>query len=557
MKQLIILLFSIILLSSCASQKNLSVAPAKTFDADNKSIPEPEEIEENQIWDIVDHTFFFQVRRYLDLGYTTRQIGRLLTLGKIPPKQADNINKLDEPPNSSWYTKRHYHNPMTLEELAKGPDKTEGPSMDGKWEIIKGKFEGGTAGFWIKDSRGDRYILKFDSPGNTELGSASEAIVTKILHACGYNVPQNQIIYFDPSIFVIGKKATVPTADKRKRPMEQKDLQKILDGIEPAADGKLRCISSKFLPGKPVGVFNYDGTRKDDPNDRVDHEHRRELRALQVIGSWLNDADRRAANTLDVFEKNDDGGKYIRHYIIDMGSALGSNNLFPHPPKYGNEYVWDPGEVGKSIAGLGFYKKPWEDPIPQKFSELGYFENETFDPSAWYPTYPNPAMENCTNLDGFWGAKIVMSFSDEEVRTLVEQGKYSNPEATKEMTRLLIERRDMIGNYWFRQVNPLDKFNFRNNEFSFKDLAVEGNLVKTEDTTYEYFLIDSNCKKIGEKRISKTTTWEIPSECKSGEFYGFEIKTKRKDEKPSKTVKVFFGTKPDNSWEIAKIWREN
>ena len=33
----------------------------------------------------------------------------------------------------------------------------------------------------------------------------------------------------------------------------------------------------------------------------------------------------------------------------DMGSAFGSNNLMPHLPKYGNEYVWDPGNVAKSI----------------------------------------------------------------------------------------------------------------------------------------------------------------------------------------------------------------
>ncbi|MCC7429572.1 hypothetical protein IT568_01895 [bacterium] len=544
-----------VLLAGCTSNKKLSLAPAKNFDADNKNIEKPQEIEENQIWDIVDHTLFFQIRRYLDLAYTTRQFGRLVTLGAIPPKQADNVNKFDEVPNSSWYTQRHFHKSMTLEELAKGADTTKEPSQDGKWEIVGGKFEGGTAGFTIKDAKGDRYILKFDSKGNTEMGSASEVIATKILYACGYNVPQNQVVYFEPSIFVIGEKATVPTPDKQKRKMTQEDLEKILKNIEPTKDGKLRCVASKFLSGKPVGVFNYDGRRKDDLNDKVDHENRRELRALQVIGSWLNDADRRAANTLDMFVTDEKGNSYVKHYLIDFGSCLGSNNLFPHPPKYGNEYVWDAGTIGKSILGLGFYKKSWEEPQKMKYASLGYFENKTFNPAAWYPTYPNPAMELCTNSDAFWGAKIVMSFSDEAVATFVQQGKYSNPEAEQEMTRLLIERRDLIGKYWFTQVNPLDKFEISGNIFSFVDLAVLGKLEDPNQTSYEYFLIDGNSSKLSQKMFSNQTSWKIPSSCEQNKFYGFEIRTQR-NKKLSKWLKIYFGYK-DGKWILAKIEREN
>ena len=64
-------------------------------------------------------------------------------------------------------------------------------------------------------------------------------------------------------------------------------MEAILDNIIPQPDGTLRCVASKFLSGKPVGIFDYHGRRPDDANDRVDHEHRRELRAL--LGDRLVD----------------------------------------------------------------------------------------------------------------------------------------------------------------------------------------------------------------------------------------------------------------------------
>lgn len=537
-----------------ASKPALTTKPIKWVDADNRFIPEPVEIEENQIWDIIDHTFFYQVSKVLDLGWSARRMGNVV--GVVDERQADNVNALDEVPHSSWYENRHFFDRLSPQELLAGPGHAQ-PDTSGTWEIYAGKFEGGTAGFTIKDSKGQLYLLKFDSEGNNEMGSAAEVIATKFLHAAGYNVPQNSIVYFDPDILIIGERARVPDGAGGKRPMTSDDVQGILNQIKVQDNGRLRCVASKFLSGVPVGIFDYHGVRDDDPNDRVKHQHRRELRGLRVLGSWMNDADRRAANTLDMYVTDENGRRYVKHYLIDMGSAFGSNNLMPHLPKYGNEYVWDPGNVAKSLLALGLFRKPWEEPLPMKYPELGYFENDTFRALKWVPTYPNPAFERCTGRDGYWGAKILMSFSDEDIATCVSAGQYSNPDAAKELTRLLIERRDMIGTYWFGRVNPLDRFWIDQSGLYFQDLAVSGKLELAENTTYEYTVIDANGQKRGVPQTitGKNRRVPIPESVKSNQYFALQLRTKRGGKNWSLPTSVYCYVWESGKYQIVRVDR--
>jgi hypothetical protein len=545
-----------LLLSACGSGSKLTREPIKWVDPDNSSIREPKEIEENQIWDIVDHTFFYPIGKMLDLGYTGRRIGS--ALGIAPPREADNLNALDEAPNSSWFTNRHFLKPMSQDEIRIGPGIAQ-PDTSGPWTITAGKFEGGTAGFTIKDSTGQLYLLKFDSEDNNEMGSAAEVIATKLLHAAGYNVPPNSVVYFDPAILRIGEKTTVPDGKGGKRPMLESDKQGILDNIIPQPDGRLRCLASRFLENEAiVGIFDYHGLRRDDPNDRVRHHHRRELRGLRVIGSWMNDADRRAANTLDVYIEEDDGRRYVKHYLIDMGSTFGSNNLMPHLPKYGNEYVWDPRTVGRSLVSFGLYRKPWEEPLPMPYPELGYFENKTFRPEGWVPTYPNVAFQRCTAHDGYWGAKLVMSFSDKDIATAVEAGRFSNTKAAQELTRLLAERRDMIGSFWFQKVNPLDKFWMDPSGLHFTDLAVSGGLMSAGDAAYSYRLLDGQGVARGQMKSSKEVRpLPVPDDLATGTYYGFEITANRKGWGLSQATRVYFYLDEKRQCQIVRVERES
>jgi hypothetical protein len=490
------------LAGGCAGSRPYTLGPVKTVDPDDQPIAMPEERVESMYWDRIDLSVFHQLEKPINLNWTGRKVGR--AVGLADAKQADNVNVLDEPPRSSWWTPRHFYEEMTPNELAIGPNDRSttgeaGPDTSGAWTVTRGKFEGAGRGFQIEDPRGDRYLIKLDGPNWPELTSSAEVISTKILYAAGYYVPQNTITFFDPDQLVISDDAEVRDGGGA-RPMQRSDIDEMLAPYPRQRGGRIRAMASKFVDGRPLGPFDFQGRVSDDPNDRVRHEHRRELRGLRVIGSWLNDADRRAANTLLVYTDE----QYIKHYLIDMGSTLGANASGIHRPIHGQAYMIDQRLIPQAWLSFGAFEFPWldYDPTPM-YPSVGYFRADVFKPGEWVPTYPNPAFEKMSLRDAFWGAKIVMSFSDEDLRAIMETAHMSNPAAEAHLLDILKQRRDMIGRYWFARINPLDRFRItpfetevasatseaaasRLRALAFDDLAVTGQLETAQASTYAY-----------------------------------------------------------------------
>lgn len=492
---LLYLVAMLIIASGCSSSKPYTLRPVKTFDPDTAAIPEPNEHASYQYWDRIDNTIFHQLEKPLDLNNVFRSAGQLFGIADAEP--ADNVNHLDEVPESSWYTYRHYHDTMTTRELARGPNTLK-PDTSGKWTIFSAKMEGANPGFFIEDASGNRFLIKFDGPNNPELATSASVIGTKIFYAAGYNVPEATITYFDPEQVTIGEGVQVMEKGK-KRPMTREDYREIISNKTTNTDGKIRAVASKFVDGKIVGPWAFEGTRKDDPNDRVAHEHRREVRGMRVISSWLNDTDRRDANTMSIY--TDDG--YIKHYVQDFGNTLGANGAFIHTPIYGQAYLIDPRYMTLSALTLGMYVTPWEIVDTQAHiphPSVGYYRADIFKPGRWVSAHPLPAYENMTLRDAFWGAKIVMSFSNEDLEAIVETGKLTNPEAEEYLTDILKKRRDKIGRYWFSRINPIDKFQATRDgsrlTLAFKDLGVEGELFDADDTFYEYSVATTDGKQL-------------------------------------------------------------
>ena len=386
--------------------------------------------------------------------------------------RALNINTLDEVPDSSWFTNRIGRMRVPTADLVRGPDRLDAISLEG-WVVSSGKSTGVQPGFRMTDPQGHLHQIEFDPPSNAELATGAEIIGTAFYHAFGYNTVDVYLAELDPDRLVISPQATQfdPLLGERRK-LTRRDVDNVLRRAARQANGKYRVLVSRFADGTPLGNFRYYGTRPDDPNDIVPHEHRRELRAARVFGAWLNHDDSRGVNSLDMLV-DEAGRRFIRHYMFDFGSIMGSGTIFPQAHRPGNEYIleWKPGWL--TLATLGIYARPWTRiAYPEAPPSAGRFEADAFRPEAWKPEYPNVAFDNMRPDDAFWAAQIIAQFDAEIVRALVEKARYSDPRTTTYLTRTLMQRREKVLTLWLTQVNPLVDFAIdRDHRLTFANIA--------------------------------------------------------------------------------------
>ena len=524
--------------SGC-SGRNQFIPPPGIPDDTNHVTLQPESRKIPVIYDGIDKVSFQQIRESLDFSRQLRHLA-----GK--PKQALNINAFDEVDNSSWFTNRNAIKPLSLEEIARGPNVGSGPEVSGIWTIIRAKLEGVTPGFTIRDSRGKMYLVKFDPKGYSELATGAEVISTKLFFAAGYNTPENYLVYFHPDILRLEGDVKFIDEKGHKAFMTGEDLEKILKKIEILPDGRIRAMASKYVPGTPIGPFTYQGRRKDDPNDFIPHQHRRELRGLEVMCGWLKHTDTKDGNSLDSYV-TENGRSYVRHFLIDFGSTLGSAAHSPFSPEAGYVNQFDPKDILENTITLGLKVEGWEKQTEYQFASIGRYRSDPFEPDKFKSNLPNPAFDLMTNLDGYWGAKLVTSFTYKQLEAVVKQGEYSDPEAEAYLLKTITERRDIIGRYWFSLINPLDNFELDRDpegtqNLRFVDLAVERNLELEDQSKYRYDLrVDGKILK-KEVDLGNSKSIVIPDDLPSikNQQLEFTIRIERNgDGKWSKWVKVY------------------
>jgi hypothetical protein len=441
-------------LSACLLASTLSArpAPAQKFlsddpvrrDRDDLPIARPGEIELSTAWDVIEHSFAH----------------RPSPDEPIPPAQ--NVNTLGEVPDSTWFTNRIGARSMPLEEILQGPNAGSGPDLS-EWVVIRGKSGGITPGFTIRDARGDVYFLKVDPDDHFGLSTGAELIGSRLFHAFGYFVPETWIVYQERARIRVGEGATLRQRGGKPRPMRDEDVDAMLRRAARLPDGRVRFVAGKAVPGAVIGPHKYEGTRGDDPNDVIPHEHRRELRGYRVFSAWLNHDDSRAANSINTWIETAPGEGHVVHYLQDFSSMLGSGSNYrreiaPQNPRAGNEYILELAPLLKTALSLGLWQRPWHAFEYRVYPQVGAIEADGFDPERWKPEYPNPAFERMLPEDAFWAARIVSKVPDAAIRAIVALADLRAPEAEAHLVRMILARRDKVLARYFTLLQPLAEF---------------------------------------------------------------------------------------------------
>jgi hypothetical protein len=391
--------------------------------------------------------------------------------------RAGDVNTIDEVPDSSWFTNRVLAHPIALDDMTRGPVTQPGPAP-GRLTVTRAKPAGVTPGFVMQDARGVLWFVQFDARGWPEAASGATVVSNRLFHAIGYWQTENHVAYIRREDLSIGPKAMVDTSSGRKRRLSWGDLDTVMQRAEKQRDGSYRIMASRAVPGTPLGGFKYNGTRPDDPNDVVPHEHRRALRALRVFGAWLNLVDMKAGNTLDAIV-DENGKRRVRHYLQDVGSTLGDGGVAPRDYDEGFEALLVPNLVWKRLVSFGFYTVPWQHANYSEYRSVGRIEAEAFDPATWTPRVPPASWFTMRPDDAFWAARRVAAFSDDMIRAAVRAGQYSDKVAETFLGDMIIARRDKIARAYLPAVNPLVDFSLDGQgTLRFENAAVEAGVSK-------------------------------------------------------------------------------
>jgi hypothetical protein len=403
------------------------------------------------------------------------------------PEHAHDVSSIDEVPASSWFEPRIGVRELTPVQLECGPRGCEHVRAlaSGVFKALKVKDAGTAPGLLVEDAGGARYLLKVD-PVLPEAETAAEVVVQRLIWAAGYHVPNNDVVY-------LAREQVTPASGGK---VKSDDIDRVFEHAPLDKHGRARVLLSQFLEGIAIGGFPMLGVRADDPNDRIPHQHRRSVRALQQFFAWLGQTDVKEANTLDMWIETDAANElgYVRHHQLDFGKSLGVWGLSgrerdafaPH---------FDYANATSSLFAFGLESWPWEDLEGPPLRGVGRFEAERFEPESYSPTNPYAPFLYVDRFDRYWAAKIIARFSREHLAAAIRAGRYSDPAARAYLLETLIARQRKVVREGFAELSTLDHFEVvaqTGESFALcaQDLAVATGFLRPQYTRYTVGVYD-------------------------------------------------------------------
>jgi hypothetical protein len=394
--------------------------------------------------------------------------------GPVVDRHAQNVNTIDEVPDGPFYVNRAGRLELTPQLVARAANTDDGPAP-GPWTVVAAKSDGVTPGFTIRDTANTLWFIKFDPVGWKGMATGTEVVAAKLFWAVGYHTVEYHIAQLQRSSLVVDDEAKIAPVDEAERKMQTADIDRLLSSADRDADGTYRIILSRAAPGRPVGRIRFDGTRADDPNDVVPHQHRRELRGYKVFAAWLNHVDAKGINSIATLV-TENGRSFIRRYLLDFGSALGSAAIGPREGWEGYEELFEkPGEIGKRILSFGFRVPEWRTMDWYESPAVGRLPltHDQWDPRQWAPHISNAAFDHMRPDDAFWAAEKMTYITDAMIDAAIREGRFGNEEAERQLARVIRERRQRILQTYLPAINPITRPVVEGNTLQFHNAAVE------------------------------------------------------------------------------------
>ena len=397
------------------------------------------------------------------------------------------------------------------------------------------------------------YLLRFDPEGLLEMATGAEMVASRFFYALGYFVPENYVVYFGRDDLTLADGGESVTSSGGTRDIIEKDVDLFLNTVARDPERGYRAVATR-LPASwegLLGPYQVYGTRSDDPNDIVPHEHRRDQRGLFVFSAWLNHNEMSAVNTLDTIVLQNDV-PVIRHHLVDFYSSLGSGGTDRKESWRGNEKTYDFDKAFKNIVGMGVYTPRWMRSRHPRYRATGRFGYEYFEPERWTPNALIAPFANRLPDDTYWAARQVMTFTDDDIRTIVSTGRYSDPRAEAWIAESLIERRNRIGATYFAKVLPLDDFEVVDGELQFEDLEVRYGFVGSREHAVRWGTFDNEAET--RQRIgADSTSHELPPQAAAAAAGTYFAATITAGE-PDKSVEVYV-RKETSGFEVVGVER--
>jgi hypothetical protein len=222
--------------------------------------------------------------------------------------------------------------------------------------------------------------------------------------------------------------------------------------------------------------------------------------------AWIGSFDASMINTLDSLVE-EDGRRFVRHYLIDFGASFGSGTNRPRSPDRGSEGWLELGRTMAALVTLGAYQRDWQkvredyDRMVARYPSIGWYPAEGWEPEDFRTIRRVPAHLRMTDRDAYWAAKVITSFTDDQIRAAVSTGRYPQ-DAARHLAHALRVRRDTIGRVYLTRVTAVEEPRVSDDgrTICFVDLAIRRGAARAVDVTYHVSLTDAKGRMLAPKR---------------------------------------------------------